>query len=115
MGVGITSNIFRPSVRMVDAGVGSNHNPHIIYPTHMTGQHLPHTYMPLRSASNSPVKDIGYIMLVVQLGNLYVRVHSDSVHSFVVMFLVGTSFTNRFIKRIFLMEHCIIPIGFQRI
>lgn len=60
--------------------------------------------MSLRSASDSPAQVMGKVMLLVQLGDLHVRVPFNMVDSLAVPLFVVTQFIGRLVNRIFSME-----------
>lgn len=102
MCVGMVSKILRRSVSVVDTGDGSNLIRTSFIPLKWHG-----CICPIHDVS---VQVIGKVMMFVQKGDLHVRLHFGAVHNLTVLLLVGTSLIARFVRDIFLMERCMVPI-----
>lgn len=105
----IMSNILCPSVSVFNTRVRPNVSAYHPSQSNRARDFTPYvTYF--RSASESPVKVIGKIILFFQLGDLQIRVHFGSVDNLTARFFVIILFTDRYEKKIFMMEHFIVPI-----
>lgn len=76
---GITSSMLRPTVRVFDTGAVPNLGGRLFLPVRWRDSPRPIHNLILKSATSNLIHIIGRVMLIVQMGDVRVRVHSGVV------------------------------------
>lgn len=110
MGFGISSNILRPTVSVLDTGSGQNLVRISFLPIKWRYHIHPLHNLSFRSASNNPVISIQKLNDFDHLHNIHARVHFGVVDNLALLLLIGLSVIDKFVREILPMERCIVHI-----
>lgn len=108
--LGMTSQTLHPLTVVLDTGAGPNLVDKRWLPSSWHDRIQPSPVANLSAAANQPIPVIGVILLHVRLGDLCTKVWFGVVERLVTPCLLGTSFSDRFIKAIFCMDRKVVPI-----